>query len=753
MVGKVRCVLGFVLLVLVCGGVAAGEPYLGLSVRDSDHGPVVGWIQPGPLGGVGFDSRAGVRRSDLLHSVNGDRVESAESFQAAIRGMRPGDALRLEFRRAADAVARGAVPDPGTVDGEDVHEFTVEVEVAERDVWRGTIGRASDDADGFEVPDEGAYESVVFEEAASAELREAEGGLDALLEHLWDVQRRAMDPNTLPVVAGAFARPLSLDAVVAPVSALAKRVAEGDLRNVGALVGEVLAVDAAEIEGERGARPDGDLWAPIVGDLPEGYIEAAKGLVRQMRRSVYIFGDEAESHIRVIRKSPEIVEEAVSASLAKMRAWHAWVERVGGEHAESEAIDRGDLPRVVREAVEGPVLHYELDDEGRVLLVVGGSGANRYDMRLVACVYDVGGDNEYRFGRGGPRSHVVIDLAGNDRYIAEDDFAGPGTGVFGFGVIDDRGGDDQYVSTGQFSIGAGLFGVGVILDGGGHDRFENVGADSGWSMGVGFYGAGLVVSGGGNDLFLGEHLVQGVGGPRGFGAVINRAGDDLYRANGPNFPSVYGTRGVFATKGQGFGYGVRGYAAGGLGAIFDLAGNDRYEGGEFAQAGGYYFGMGVIHDFGGNDVYYGNRYGQAFAAHQAIGLLIDEGGDDTFWSMTAASQSGAWDESVTCMIVRGGTNSYRCDGLGQGAAAHQSVALLVADGGEHRFSARGGSVQGHSGSNEYHHGTSGVFSFSALVGLGAEVSTSGGRSGGQTPGRRNENDPGRSRLYGLFVDR
>ena len=66
------------------------------------------------------------------------------------------------------------------------------------------------------------------------------------------------------------------------------------------------------------------------------------------------------------------------------------------------------------------------------------------------------------------------------------------------------------------------------------------------------------------------------------------------------------------------------YAAGGVGAIYDLAGNDRYEGGEFSQAGGYYFGLGILHDKKGHDLYYGNRYGQSFSAHQAIGILVDE---------------------------------------------------------------------------------------------------------------------------------
>src|SRR5690606_13020052 len=146
------------------------------------------------------------------------------------------------------------------------------------------------------------------------------------------------------------------------------------------------------------------------------------------------------------------------------------------------------------------------------------------------------------------------------------------------------------------------------------------GPASGWSIGAGFYGAGIVLDLDGADTYHGEVLTQGVGGPRGLGAIIDAAGDDSYKANGPGFPSVYGTEGVFKSFSQGFGYGVRGYAAGGLGALWDLGGADRYEAGEFSQGCAYFFALGLLHDRAGDDTYIGNRYSQAAAAHQAIGV-------------------------------------------------------------------------------------------------------------------------------------
>ena len=38
--------------------------------------------------------------------------------------------------------------------------------------------------------------------------------------------------------------------------------------------------------------------------------------------------------------------------------------------------------------------------------------------------------------------------------------------------------------------------------------------------------------------------------------------------------------------------------------ISDLGGDDRYEAGELAQGGGYFYGLGILHDASGRDLYY-----------------------------------------------------------------------------------------------------------------------------------------------------
>ena len=186
-----------------------------------------------------------------------------------------------------------------------------------------------------------------------------------------------------------------------------------------------------------------------------------------------------------------------------------------------------------------------------------------------------------------------------------------------------------------------------------------------------------------------------------------------------------------------------------------MSGNDQYIAGEFSQGGGYYFGLGMIRDHAGNDLYHGNRYGQAFAAHQAVGILIDDAGDDTYWSMTAASQSGVWDESITLLLDKAGNDAYRCEGLGIGAASMQAIGIFIDLGGDDRYSANPGATLGQSGGNSYHYDTAGVMSFSGFFDLGGGNDIyPGDRANNQSKstGSRNEDAPENSGLYGVFVD-
>lgn len=748
----------------------AQQPYLGLSVRDSADGPIVGWLSPGPLGGTGFTSRAGILRSDNIVSLNGEAVTTALDFNRAIARLQPGTEITLILRRSPEADPRGAVPKGGP-GGE---ERTYTVTLADRLSWSGTIGMGLGGR-AISPAAEGEFESMILQHARELDVLDADGGLSALKLHLNDVQSRALDPNSLPAVVKMFTRPLSLDAVEQEIADLiltpwqsgdtqsseAPRLHPGGDWPWSLIAGVLDLPDMTD-------RADPDTHAKSLADIAAHRAEwqaAAQQLVRTMRRGVNLNDEHTERSLALIRQSPMLVEEVLPTLAREGRArWtqmNALIEDVRGRAPLAE------LPEVLLGAVTGDILHAELlkgaDGHAGGWLIVGGGGPNTYDMSRIAFVIDLGGDDVYRYAPSEHLAQIIIDLGGDDLHESLADFSGAATGIFSVSILDSRGGNDVFCTGGDradrgthFTIGAGLFGLGILLNHSGDNQYLNLGPGSGWSTGVGFYGAGLIIDLAGNDTYHAEVLSQGVGGPRGFGAIIDAAGDDSYKANGPNFPSAYGTEGVFLSRSQGFGYGVRSYAAGGVGAIYDLAGDDRYEAGEFAQAGGYYFGLGIIRDRRGNDTYIGNRYGQAFAAHQAGGILIDEDGDDTYQSMTAASQSGAWDQCITMLIDRRGNDTYKADGLAQGAAAMQSIAILIDLDGDDRYEGRGRSIQGHSSNDTYHYHTSGVFSFSALFDLGGGddfYSSKRDNNTREATGQLREDNPAESTLHGIFVDK
>lgn len=389
------------------------------------------------------------------------------------------------------------------------------------------------------------------------------------------------------------------------------------------------------------------------------------------------------------------------------------------------------------------------------LWVVGGDQANHYNMDLIAAVFDVGGPDVYRFSIPAPGPYqIIIDQSGDDLYESNADLAGPAAAFFSVSVLWDRAGNDRYVSHHQGSIAAGLFGIGILVDEAGNDQYINDTPGAGWSEGIGFYGAGVLIDRGGDDVYQAQILAQGVGGPGGIGLIVDASGNDTYTANGPDFPSVYGTPGVFVGMSQGFGYGFRGYAPGGVGAIYDFGGDDRYSVGEFGQGSGYFQGLGILHDAAGNDQYIGSRYAQGTGAHQAAGILVDDAGNDSYSCTGSAGQGAAWDQSIAMLIDRGGSDTYSAGSLAQGSAAQQAIGILIDLEGQDMYSCANACL-GQSGDNTYHYDADRIFSFSAMLHRGGKTDT--------YPQFRSNNElirtgillhdnPASSACYGLFLD-
>lgn len=721
----------------------ADEPYLGLAVRDTEHGVVVGWVYPGPLGGESFTSSSGIQRGDNLVSINAQTIDSADAFRELIRSLSPSDELTIVYRRSPDANMNASVP----IGGEGGEETTISVTLSSKDKWSGTVGRGLGERT-IPLPRRGEYDRMIKQHAQTLGVMNPDDGLKALIEHMESVQEDAWDPNTLSWVAHAFQKPLALDGIanginetIAPIRAIG---AEWSDEDIDAILGASLAM----IDFER------DELAERSMQVSSDEIRAALSLMRTMNENWSVDPAQAETQISVIRNStkrlPIWINQAKMSLLTNYNELSNTLASVPDTEPTDPPMNAGITGKIIK---RGDVFDQSF--------VIGGTGDNTYDMSRIDTVIDLGGNDTYIWPESYDASqhgssHIIIDMGGNDTYRSESAFAGPGVGVFGGSIIDDFSGNDTYTSTKLASMATGLFGIGVILDRAGDDTYTNTGPESGWSQGVGFYGVGLIIDRTGRDVYHAEKLSQGVGGPRGFGAIIDGAGNDLYQANGPNYASAYGTPGVYLGMSQGFGFGVRGYAAGGVGLIDDMGGNDQYIAGEFSQGGGYYFGLGMIRDHAGHDLYHANRYGQAFAAHQAAGILIDDAGDDTYWSMTAASQSGVWDESVTLLLDKAGNDAYRCDGLGIGAASMQAIGIFIDLAGDDRYSANAGATIGQSGSNTYHYDSSGVMSFSGFFDLGAgnDIYPNGQRenSRSRSTGTRREGAPGESSLYGIYVD-
>ena len=324
----------------------------------------------------------------------------------------------------------------------------------------------------------------------------------------------------------------------------------------------------------------------------------------------------------------------------------------------------------------------------------------------VALFLDLGGSDLYADGvgttvnqAGVPRIpvSVLIDLEGDDVYESTQD-GSLGAGVLGVGLVIDLVGEDSYVGT-RWSQGAGFLGLGLLLDGAGNDRYRI----QTQGQGIAAWGIGGIVDGYGDDRYEALRYGQAVGLAGGVGLCLDGWGDDEYYAKG-RWPTGYGTPGVFEGWSQGCGVGFRGDASGGLGLLCDGAGQDRFEAGNFAQGGGYYFGFGGLWNFGlADDVYIGSRYDQGFSAHQAVGWFLETGGDDRYETRNAVAHGLAWDESVTWFEDRAGEDLYRGGAFSLGAAAHNSISVFLEGAGDDVY-LRG--PLGRAGGNDYHGGTS-----------------------------------------------
>jgi hypothetical protein len=434
------------------------------------------------------------------------------------------------------------------------------------------------------------------------------------------------------------------------------------------------------------------------------------------------------------RRNLQILELAERVDFVKLFEGAVLLSRAAGD----KYLD--DLESAVRKAWEaaGKPEGIFIDRESPIgKILVRGTGST-WEREDAAILLDLAGKDFYTNNAGSPRggtlpSALLIDFAGDDAYEATFNWT-QGAARLGYGLVIDRQGNDQYVGR-EWAQGAALLGAALFLDESGDDIYR---ADQ-YAQGAAAWGIAIHMDYEGDDVYEAHLLSQAVGMPEGAGWLLNGKGDDRYYSKGKQ-PTGYGDAGIFDSWSQGSAVGFRGLQSGGIALLYDGAGSDRYEAGNFSQGGGYYFGIGLLRDGGKeDDVYIGSRYNQGFAAHQAAGYFEETGGDDYYTTRQSVAQGLSWDETITAFIDHEGDDVYEGgSGFSQGASAHNGFCLFLDLGGRNRFDYR--TPQASAGPNDYHGGKS--FSlFIAAEGRGAAYNSR------MTPSSIRLNGD-----YGIFAD-
>jgi hypothetical protein len=396
--------------------------------------------------------------------------------------------------------------------------------------------------------------------------------------------------------------------------------------------------------------------------IAENFSPQLEGLAPEIR-------PQAESNLRFGRLVNEQLDYAAMIAAAQVLARLAderWLKRV------ASAVHGRPLVTTPPSGITGEVLLVRETPYG--LIVIGGPGPNTYELDgRFALVLDVGGDDTYRgaIAASSDVEHgisVVIDLAGNDTYQGSP--LGLATGRLGVGLLIDLAGDDVY-HLAQGSGGAGFAGLGILVDAAGNDQYLGSRLTQGAAVG----GLGLLLDLAGRDTYTSFGYAIGFGGPSGVGAVVDVAGDDRYQC-GDKYSSRYNAidlpdgkpgdpRFQYECFGIGAGSGVR--------ILTDDPGQLAY-----GLAGG----LGLVLDLAGDDRYRSANFSQGVGYFFGAGVKLDLGGNDEHAAARYGHAAGAH-FGVGLFIDYRGEDRYTSTGphYNGGAAWDRSVMLFV-DAGE-----------------------------------------------------------------------
>jgi hypothetical protein len=442
------------------------------------------------------------------------------------------------------------------------------------------------------------------------------------------------------------------------------------------------------------------LWADEADSLVKGYA----GALQKEFGDKYGIKDTLRM-VDVLRLSKKIdVAELHAAGKTLVQGVEGLMPLLGG-------LIKSKKPEPIRvDGVEGDV-YAVFDLPGKRRAVIGGPGRNVYTGDFCAII-DLGGNDVYEgraagaIGELGTPVSFVLDLAGDDTYRNHDKLVNQGAALFGVALLWDLSGSDSYTAF-HIAQGAGLYGIGMLIDEQGDDTYR-----AGYfCQAAGNFGSGILIDHRGNDDYRAFSWAQGMGGPWGYGLLFEEEGNDVYYAGGqylhmPLDPDQYRS---FA---QGFGFGWRDVASGGIGFLYDRQGNDKYISEVYGQATSYWFALGMLLDEQGNDLYSAAQYSQGAGIHLSVGALLDREGDDHYFSRYGPAQGEGHDLAVGWLLDQDGDDVYYASG-GQGIGLTNSVGIFVDTRGSDDYCSREGLSEG--GANPSR-GTGGIGLFIDLQG-------------------------------------
>lgn len=360
---------------------------------------------------------------------------------------------------------------------------------------------------------------------------------------------------------------------------------------------------------------------------------------------------------------PKVTQEQLYALLSKV---NLSAIRMAAYELDREVQDV--LPRIRLAAAGGWKSRATFSENG-VNVEISGVNDDLHESKNTNLCIDLGGRNRYvgRYGAGIGYASVLIDLGSEIKSDFPD--ASAGVGILGVGEAIFEGARPD-LNGKNIAFGAGLAGVGIL-------KVEQAFRMESRCLGQGFgcAGIGLMIGSKGTDAQKIGYLGQGAGMLGGVGWLYNPAGNDRYRAGGlvPDGVSQQG----FIGRAQGF----SGILPGGVGLLTDNAGDDLYESGSQSQACALGFGLASIYDLSGQDAYFVQRQGQAYAESEGSALLFDLAGDDVYMVREGQCHAYAVNRSVAVVLDRSGNDVVAAHDSQPATAQEGSVAMYIdADG-------------------------------------------------------------------------